>query len=150
MSGDLFKAVSAERKRGSPTRDSETGRVYPSRNETYRALAPQLGLDPDDQYGWHTLCRKFPGRFSDVRTGKPIDARGRLVWQPGGRRGREAEVHTGPQGRLVIPAALRKALGFHQGEQLSARVQEGRLILEKRENILSRLKERYGKGCPGA
>jgi hypothetical protein len=78
MKRDLFANVSLERKRGSPTRDSATGAVYPSRNKTYQALAPGLGLDPSDQYGWYTLCRMFPGRFVDVKTGRYIDARGSL------------------------------------------------------------------------
>ena len=79
MSMDLFANVSPERKRGSATRDSVTGKVYPSRNKTYQALAPSLGLDPNNQYGWYTLCRMFPGRFVDVKTGRHIDARGSLI-----------------------------------------------------------------------
>jgi hypothetical protein len=39
MSMDLFA------KRGSATRDSATGAVYPARNKTYQALASSLGLD---------------------------------------------------------------------------------------------------------
>ena len=76
MAKDLFANVSAERKRGSPTKDSLTGNVYPARNQTYKALAPGLGLDPNDQYGWFKLCRMFPGRFIDVMTGQPIDKDG--------------------------------------------------------------------------
>lgn len=143
MARDLFWRVSTERKRGSPTRDSETGRVYPSRNKTYRVLAPQLGLDPDDPYGWYALCRMFPGRFIDVHTGQPIDARGSPVLESVMPQHRESQVQIGPQGRLVIPAGLREALGLHQGDKLSARVEEDRLVLEKRENILARLKARF-------
>ena len=79
MKQDLFANVSPERKRGSPTRDSATGTVYPSRNKTYQALASSFGLDPNDQYGWYTLCRMFPGRFVDVKTGRPIDSNGSLI-----------------------------------------------------------------------
>ena len=79
MKQDLFANVSPERKRGSQTRDSVTGTVYPSRNKTYQALAYSLGLDPNDQYGWYTLCRMFPGRFVDVKTGRPIDSHGSLI-----------------------------------------------------------------------
>ena len=78
MKRDLFANVSPEQKRGSATRDSNTGIVYPGRNKTYQALAPHLGLDPTDQYGWYTLCRMFPRRFVDEKTGRRIDSRGRL------------------------------------------------------------------------
>ncbi len=79
MKRDLFANVSPERKRGSPTKDSNTGEIYPSRNKTYKALAPGLRLDPNNQYGWYTLCRMFPRRFVDVKTGMRIDARGSLI-----------------------------------------------------------------------
>ena len=79
MKQDLFANVSPERKRGSPTRDSATNTDYPSRNKTYQALAPSFGLDPNNQYGWYTLCRVFPGRFIDVKTGRPIGSNGSLI-----------------------------------------------------------------------
>jgi hypothetical protein len=79
MKRDLFANVSPERKRGSRTRDSVTGIVYPSRNKTYQALAKGFGLDSNDQYGWYTLCRMCPRRFLDVKTGKPIDSHGSLI-----------------------------------------------------------------------
>jgi AbrB family looped-hinge helix DNA binding protein len=143
MAKDLFASVSAERKRSSPTRDSETGRVYPSRNQTYRAMASELGLDPDDQYGWYALCRLFPGRFVDVRTGQPIGARGELVSKSGSFQPRETEVQMGPQGRLVVPARLREALRLQPGDKLLARVEGDRLVLEKREHVLARLRARF-------
>jgi AbrB family looped-hinge helix DNA binding protein len=43
------------------------------------------------------------------------------------------KVRVGPQGRIVIPAALREELGVHPGQELVARVEDGRLILERRE-----------------
>lgn len=143
MAKDQILTVSAERKRGSTTRDSETGMVYPSRNQIYRALAPQSGLDPEDQYGWYTLCRMFPGRFIDIRTGQPIYARASVASKTGTHQLRETEVQMGPQGRLVIPSSLRKAMGLQPGDKLSARIEEDRLVLEKRECILARLKARF-------
>jgi AbrB family looped-hinge helix DNA binding protein len=143
MAKDLFTNVSSERKRGSPTRDSETGRVYPSRNQTYKALASQLGLDPEDQYGWNALCRKFPGRFVDVHTNQPIGARGEIISKSGIFQHREVEVQIGPQGRLVVPAIIREALKLQPGDKLIARVEESRLVLEKREHVLARLKARF-------
>lgn len=79
MKKDLFANVSPERKRGSATRDSATGIMYPSRNKAYKALASSLGLDPNDQYGCYTLCRMFPEHFIDVKSGRFISARGSLI-----------------------------------------------------------------------
>jgi AbrB family looped-hinge helix DNA binding protein len=57
----------------------------------------------------------------------------------------QAEIQLGSQGRLVIPASLRRALGFNAGDRLVARLEEGRLILEKAETIKRRLKARFAK-----
>ena len=54
-----------------------------------------------------------------------------------------AEVRLGEQGRLVIPAALRKSLGFQPGYKLIARLEDGRLVLEKQETVQRRLKARF-------
>ncbi len=48
-------------------------------------------------------------------------------------------VRFGAQGRLVVPAPLREALGFKPGDPLVVRVQDGRLVVESRESCLSRL-----------
>ena len=53
------------------------------------------------------------------------------------------EVRVGPQGRLVIPARLRKAAGIGVGDTVVARLEDGRLVLEKRESILARVRERF-------
>ena len=55
------------------------------------------------------------------------------------------EVHLGRQGRLVIPAALRRSLKLEEGDKLIAREEEGRLVLEKLETIKQRLKNRFTK-----
>ncbi len=54
-----------------------------------------------------------------------------------------AEVRLGVQGRLVIPAALRKSLGFEPGDTLIARIEDGRLVLEKLDTVQRRLKARF-------
>lgn len=59
------------------------------------------------------------------------------------------EVRIGPQGRLVIPAVLRKRLGVREGDRLVAHLEDGRLILETRENILDRLQRRFEGVPPG-
>lgn len=53
------------------------------------------------------------------------------------------EVQVGASGRLVIPAPLRHELELKSGDRLIARIEEGRLILEKRETILQRLKDQF-------
>ena len=54
-------------------------------------------------------------------------------------------VRVGPQGRIVIPAHIRQALGINPGETLIARVKDGQLVLEKREQILARLQDTFAK-----
>jgi AbrB family looped-hinge helix DNA binding protein len=56
---------------------------------------------------------------------------------------RRLKVRVGPQGRIVIPAALREELGVGPGQELMARVEDGRLVLERREDVVRRLKGRF-------
>jgi bifunctional DNA-binding transcriptional regulator/antitoxin component of YhaV-PrlF toxin-antitoxin module len=58
---------------------------------------------------------------------------------------RPNQVQIGPQGRLVVPVELRRELGFTPGETLVARIEEGRLVLEKPANVLRRLRSRFAK-----
>ena len=53
------------------------------------------------------------------------------------------EVQLGAQGRLVIPAALRKALNLEPGDRLIARQEGDTLVLERREALENRLKDRF-------
>ena len=39
------------------------------------------------------------------------------------------------QGRLVIPASLRKELGFESGDALVAHAENGRLVIEKKQHL---------------
>ena len=55
------------------------------------------------------------------------------------------EVSLGRQGRLVIPAPLRRSLGLEEGDRLVARQEAGRLVLEKPEQIKHRLKARFAQ-----
>lgn len=57
---------------------------------------------------------------------------------------RSAEVRVGPQGRIVIPAALRRLLGIEPGQTMVARVEGQQLILEPRTAALARLRARVG------
>jgi AbrB family looped-hinge helix DNA binding protein len=53
------------------------------------------------------------------------------------------ELQIGNQGRVVIPASLRKAWKLRPGDTLLARVEEDRLILEKPARVMQRVKQRY-------
>ena len=54
-----------------------------------------------------------------------------------------SDVQIGAQGRLVIPAALRKALHLKPGDRLVARLEGDSLVLERREVIEKRLWELF-------
>lgn len=46
----------------------------------------------------------------------------------------------GQQGRLVIPAGIRAALGLTPGDQLNVQVEDGRLLLERPTDAAARLR----------
>ena len=58
-----------------------------------------------------------------------------------------AEVTLGPQGRLVVPARLRRRLGIVPGDVLLVRATEDSLVLERRDGILARTRRRFA-GIP--
>ena len=45
------------------------------------------------------------------------------------------ELSVGRQGRIVIPASLRRQLAIQPGSQLLARVEDGRLIMETKNQL---------------
>ncbi len=55
------------------------------------------------------------------------------------------EVQVDTQGRVVIPAALRKALKLKPGDRLIARKVGESLVLERRETIEKRLWEMFSR-----
>ncbi len=56
-----------------------------------------------------------------------------------------AKVTVGPQGRLVIPAELRREMSISSGDVLLAAVEGQRLVLEKWESVLERVKRRFSQ-----
>ena len=57
----------------------------------------------------------------------------------------EHVVNVGPQGRIVIPARIRRQLGLGEGTPLAVRTEGRRLILEPREEVLRRVRGRYAR-----
>ena len=56
-----------------------------------------------------------------------------------------ADVQFGAQGRMVVPAPIRRALGFQPGETLVARVEDDHLVIEKPEAVERRIRARFRK-----
>lgn len=57
----------------------------------------------------------------------------------------QTEVQFDAQGHLVIPIELKRAIAAENDASLIANVEDGRLILEKRDNVRERLKARFAK-----
>jgi antitoxin PrlF len=57
----------------------------------------------------------------------------------------QGEIRVGEQGRIVIPADIRREMAIDIGSTLVARIENDKLILEKREAVLKRLQSRFKK-----
>ncbi len=57
-------------------------------------------------------------------------------------------VRLGSNGRLVIPAEYRKALGVGEGDELVVRFEDGELRLSTRKTALRRAQERVRRYVP--
>jgi AbrB family looped-hinge helix DNA binding protein len=53
------------------------------------------------------------------------------------------EVRLDKQGRLVIPVGLRRALDLRPGDRLIARAEGKRIVFERKEEVLARVKRRF-------
>ena len=58
-----------------------------------------------------------------------------------------ADIQLGAQGRVVVPAPMRRALGFQPGETLVVRVEDERLVIEKPESVERRIRARFRKSA---
>jgi AbrB family looped-hinge helix DNA binding protein len=57
----------------------------------------------------------------------------------------KSEIRVGEQGRVVIPADIRRQMEIDVGSTLVARMEKGKLILEKPDAVLKRLQARFKK-----
>lgn len=61
----------------------------------------------------------------------------------------DATLVLGQQGRLVIPADVRSALGLVPGDRLQLQVRDNRLVLERQRTAVEELR-RLGRGVPSS
>lgn len=54
-------------------------------------------------------------------------------------------LQVGPQGRIVIPAALRLAMGIEPGSVLVANVLDGKLVMETQDQVLNQFFSRFAQ-----
>ncbi len=55
----------------------------------------------------------------------------------------ELSVSLGQNGRVVIPASVRKSLGLKRGQRLRLHLEDQKIILEKPENTLKKIQDRF-------
>jgi AbrB family looped-hinge helix DNA binding protein len=79
--------------------------------------------------------RRVPPLRSLVTSVKPCHTSDEMA------RARAVPLRIGPQGRVVIPAAMRRELEIEPGETLMAHVESHRIVLERRAEILERLRD---------
>jgi AbrB family looped-hinge helix DNA binding protein len=57
----------------------------------------------------------------------------------------ECSIAIGQNGRIVIPTAMRKALGLQEGQRLLLRLENQCIIMEKPADIVLKLQNRFRK-----
>lgn len=57
----------------------------------------------------------------------------------------ECSIAIGQNGRIVIPTAMRKALGLQEGQRLLLRLENQCIIMEKSADIVLKLQNRFRK-----
>jgi AbrB family looped-hinge helix DNA binding protein len=57
-------------------------------------------------------------------------------------------IRVGAQGRLVIPASLRRLMGIQAGDELIPLVEEGRLVLATRDALLADIQAEFAAKVP--
>lgn len=54
-----------------------------------------------------------------------------------------------PDGRVLVPADLRREFGAGPEEALVARVEDGKLVIERRADAIRRVQDRFVSASPG-
>ena len=57
------------RRKAVKVKDTATGVVYASKSKAGKAVAAELGLDPDNAFVWYQVVKQAPGRFEEVVEG---------------------------------------------------------------------------------
>lgn len=55
----------------------------------------------------------------------------------------------GREGRVMLPAKLRAALGVEEGDELTATIEEGRIVLGSVDLAIRNAQKRWAKIAPG-
>ncbi len=55
----------------------------------------------------------------------------------------ELTISLGQNGRVVIPASVRKSLGLRQGHVLRLYMEDEKIVLEKTDDVVRKLQERF-------
>jgi AbrB family looped-hinge helix DNA binding protein len=61
----------------------------------------------------------------------------------------EVQVTATPDGRVTIPAPLRRAAGIEPGQRLVVSVEDGRVVLESWTHLLARVQRRVAEATAG-
>ncbi|MCF6237000.1 MAG: AbrB/MazE/SpoVT family DNA-binding domain-containing protein [Gammaproteobacteria bacterium] len=56
----------------------------------------------------------------------------------------ELNISLGQNGRIVIPASIRKSLGLKQGQRLRLHLDNQKIVLEKTDDVIQKLQHRFG------
>lgn len=55
----------------------------------------------------------------------------------------ELTISLGQNGRIVIPASVRKILELKEGQRLRLHLEDQKIVLEKAEDVIQKLKNRF-------
>ncbi|WP_307862438.1 AbrB/MazE/SpoVT family DNA-binding domain-containing protein [Pseudonocardia parietis] len=63
--------------------------------------------------------------------------------------GGSSEVVVNRDGRILIPAQVRRDLGLHAGSTLLLSVEDGRVVMESREQLVARMRREIAESWQG-